>query len=54
MDYETDVETTAQEAFKSLFAKIGADRARRIVNVLMESPFFYRDDDIDLFGVLKR
>ena len=54
MDYGTDVETTAQEAFKSLFAKIGADRARQIVNVLMESPFFYRNDDIDLFGVPKR
>ncbi|MFV1964744.1 MAG: DUF2398 family protein [Pirellulaceae bacterium] len=54
MDFETDVETAAQDAFKSLFGKIGADRARRVVNVLMESPFFYRDDDVDLFGVLKR
>lgn len=54
MDLDTDVETTAQEACKAVFGKIGTDRARRVINVLMESPFFYRDDDIDLFGTLRR
>jgi len=54
MDLEAATESNAQEAFKTLFGKIGADRARRVINVLLESPFFYRDDDIDLFGVLKR
>jgi len=54
MDFDTATESNAQEAFKTLFSKIGGDRARRVINVLLESPFFYRDDNIDLFGVLKR
>jgi len=54
MDIENELDTSAQEAFRVVFGKIGGERARRIINVLLESPFFYRDDDIDLFGVLKR
>ena len=41
-------------AFRNTLGKIGAERAQRVLNVLLESPFFYRDDDIDLFGLLRR
>lgn len=45
---------TIEAAFRDTLGKIGADNARRVINVLLESPFFYRDDDIDLFGLLRR
>src|SRR5437870_9095072 len=41
-------------AFRNTLGKIGTERAQRVLNVLLESPFFYRDDDIDLFGLLRR
>jgi hypothetical protein len=41
-------------AFRTTLGKIGADKAQRVLNVLLESPFFYRDDDVDLFGLLRR
>lgn len=41
-------------AFRNTLGKIGAERAQRVLNVLLESPFFYRDDDVDLFGLLRR
>ncbi|MDA7978975.1 MAG: TIGR02678 family protein [Pirellulales bacterium] len=45
----------ADSAFRGLFAnRVGIARAREILNVLMESPFFYRDDDLDLFETLRR
>lgn len=43
-----------QTAFRNTLGKVGADNARRVINVLLESPFFYRDDDLDLFGLLRR
>lgn len=36
------------------FDKLNNDKVRRINNVLLESPFFYRDDDEDLFLYLRR
>jgi hypothetical protein len=33
---------------------VDRERARRIVNVLTEAPYFYRDDDPDLFQYLRR
>jgi hypothetical protein len=41
-------------AFRNTLGKIGAEKAQRALNVLLESPFFYRDDDVDLFGLLRR
>lgn len=41
-------------AFRQTFGKIGEQKARRILNILLESPFFYRGDDLDLFGLLRR
>ena len=41
-------------AFRNTLGKIGTERAQRILNVLLEAPFFYRDDDVDLFGLLRR
>jgi len=41
-------------AFRNTLGKVGADKAQRVINVLLESPFFYRDDDLDLFGLLRR
>jgi hypothetical protein len=41
-------------AFRNTLGKIGAEKAQRVLNVLLESPFFYRDDDVDLFGLLRR
>jgi hypothetical protein len=38
----------------SYFDRINQDRARRVTNVLVEAPFFYRDDDEDLFLFLRR
>lgn len=38
----------------SYFEKINQERARRVTNVLVEAPFFYRDDDEDLFLFLRR
>lgn len=38
----------------SHFDKLNQDKVRRINNVLLESPFFYRDDDEDLFLYLRR
>ncbi len=50
MTEETDWEAIAHEAF----SRVGPEKARRILNVLTEAPFFYRSDDVDLFGVLRR
>ncbi len=41
-------------AFRQTFGKIEGTKARRILNILMESLFFYREDDVDLFGLLRR
>lgn len=41
-------------AFRNTLGKIGTEKAQRVLNVLLESPFFYRDDDVDLFGLLRR
>jgi len=41
-------------AFRNTLGKVGAEKAQRVLNVLLESPFFYRDDDVDLFGLLRR
>jgi len=41
-------------AFRNTFGKIGAEKTQRVINILLESPFFYRDDDVDLFGLLRR
>lgn len=41
-------------AFRQTFGKIDGGKARRILNILLESPFFYREDDVDLFGLLRR
>jgi len=41
-------------AFRQTFGKIDGAKARRILNILLESPFFYREDDVDLFGLLRR
>ena len=41
-------------AFRNALGKVGLEKAQRVINVLLESPFFYRDDDIDLFGLLRR
>ena len=38
----------------SYFEKLNQDKARRVTNVLVESPFFYRSDDEDLFLYLRR
>lgn len=50
MTQETDWESVTHEAF----SRVGPEKARRILNVLTEAPFFYRTDDVDLFGVLRR
>ena len=44
----------AGTAFRSVFARVGAPRAKEIINFLIESPFFYRDDNLDLFEALRR
>lgn len=36
------------------FDKLNQDKARRVTNFLVESPFFYREDDDDLFLFLRR
>jgi hypothetical protein len=36
------------------FAKINQGQARRVLNVLLEAPFFYRTDDEELFLFLRR
>lgn len=52
---EQDLATgSVAAAFRNTLGKIGAEKAQRILNVLLESPFFYRDDDVDLFGLLRR
>jgi hypothetical protein len=52
---EQDLATgSVAAAFRSTLGKIGAEKAQRVLNVLLESPFFYRDDDVDLFGLLRR
>jgi hypothetical protein len=38
----------------SPFDKINQDKARRVTNVLVEAPFFYREDDEELFLFLRR
>jgi len=38
----------------SYFDKINRQHARAVLNVLLEAPFFYRDDDEDLFLFLRR
>ncbi len=38
----------------SYFEKLNQDKMRRINNMLLESPFFYRDDDEELFLYLRR
>ena len=38
----------------SYFDKINRAKAQRVTNVLVESPFFYREDDEDLFLFLRR
>ncbi len=38
----------------SYFNKINQDKARRVTNILVESPFFYRSDDENLFLYLRR
>lgn len=43
---------TAQ--FLRPFSRVGAERARAILNVLVESSFFYQQDDPDLFATLRR
>jgi hypothetical protein len=43
-----------QAAFRATLGKMGAENAQRVINVLLESPFFYREDDVDLFGLLRR
>lgn len=40
--------------FRQTFAKANGTKARRVMNVLLESPFFYREDDLDLFAFLRR
>ena len=40
--------------FRHTFGKIDGGKARRILNILLESPFFYREDEVDLFGLLRR
>jgi len=40
--------------FRQTFAKVDGSKARRVLNMLLESPFFYRGDDVDLFGLLRR
>lgn len=44
----------AEELHRQLFGKVGVDQARRVLAVLLESPFLYKSDDPDLFGVLWR
>lgn len=52
---EQDLATgSVAAAFRNTLGKIGAEKAQRVLNVLLESPFFYRDDDVDLFGLLRR
>lgn len=36
------------------FDGLGQAKVRQILNVLVEAPFFYRDDDPDLFAYLRR
>ncbi len=36
------------------FDKLNGPRVTAVLNVLGEAPFFYRDDDADLFGFLRR
>jgi hypothetical protein len=36
------------------FSRVGAERAQAILNVLVESSFFYQQDDPDLFATLRR
>lgn len=50
MAQHTDWESIGHE----VFARVGPEKTRRILNVLTEAPFFYRTDDVDLFGVLRR
>jgi hypothetical protein len=38
----------------SYFEKINRQHARAVLNVLLEAPFFYRDDDEELFLFLRR
>jgi hypothetical protein len=52
---EQDLATgSVAAAFRNTLGKIGAEKAQRVLNVLLESPFFYREDDVDLFGLLRR
>ena len=47
--------SNANAAFRSVFgARVGVERAKAILNILLESPFFYRDDNLDLFETLRR
>ncbi|MDA1016114.1 MAG: DUF2398 family protein [Planctomycetota bacterium] len=50
MARQTNVELMSHD----VFARVGLEKTRRILNVLTEAPFFYRTDDVDLFGVLRR
>ena len=36
------------------FSRVGAERAKAVLNVLLESSFFYQEDDPDLFATLRR
>jgi hypothetical protein len=49
-----DSHESVREPLMSVFSKVGVENARRILNILLESPFFYPDDDRVLFGVLRR
>ncbi|MBI4508094.1 MAG: DUF2398 family protein [Deltaproteobacteria bacterium] len=36
------------------FERMSAERVRKVLNVLVEAPFFYRADEPDLFGFLRK
>jgi hypothetical protein len=54
MGVEPEGMSPAEELHRRLFSRVGVDQARRVLAALLESPFFYRSDDPDLFGVLAR
>lgn len=54
MDEKEALNGQFSAALRRHFDKVGVERARRVLNILLESPFFYRDDDVDLFDVLRR
>ena len=46
--------SSAAELHQHLFGRIGVNQARRVLAALLETPFFYKSDEPDLFGVLYR